>query len=165
MPKTIRQIAETCGISSQYALKYIKKQGLENRLDKSGKAFLVPDDLAQEIIEHFTGTDEKETRTETDGTNDELVQVLKKQVEIQQKQIEELLEQNKALTVAVQDLTATNKALAQAEVKRMFAGVSRSNEIILADAQVLDTQQTTQEQAQPKQEKKRGFWARLFGLD
>ena len=163
MSKTIRQIAESCGKSPQYVLIYIKKQGLENKLDKSGKAFLVPDDLAQQLLDHFAQSEVDKVDAKADTANDELVKVLKQQIEAQQKQLEAQAEQILRLTETVQDLTATNKALAQAEVKRMFTGVSRSNEIILADAHVIET--TNQEQAQQPQhtEKKKGFWARLFG--
>ena len=163
MPKTIRQIAESCGKSPQYVLMYIKKQGLENKLDKSGKAFLVPDDLAQQLLDHFAQSEVDKVDAKTNVANDDLVQVLKQQIEAQQKQLEAQAEQILRLTETVQDLTATNKALAQAEVKRMFTGISRTNEIILADAQVLETTNREQEQQPQQTEKKKGFWARLFG--
>ena len=161
MSYTTKDLAEKCGITPTYVLKYIRTHGLDDRLEKSGKSFVIPDDVAQQLLAHF---EVKEAEKQNDES-DKLTQVLEQQIADLREQLRIKDEQILSLTQTVQDLTATNKALAQAEVKRMFAGVSRSNEIILADAQVLDTQQTTQEQAQPKQEKKRGFWARLFGLD
>lgn len=165
MPYTVQELADKCNITNAYVLRYIRKNDLAFGLEKQGRAYTISDDVAQILLDHFAQSEIGDNDTKADTANDELVKVLKQQIEAQQKQLEAQAEQILRLTETVQDLTATNKALAQAEVKRMFAGVSRSNEIILADAQVLDTQQTTQEQAQPKQEKKRGFWARLFGLD
>ena len=161
MSYTTKDLAEKCGITPTYVLKYIRTHGLDDRLEKSGKSFVIPDDVAQQLLAHF---EVKESEKQNDES-DKLTQVLEQQIADLREQLKIKDEQILSLTQTVQDLTATNKAFAQAEVKRMFAGVSRSNEIILADAQVLGTQQTTQEQAQPKQEKKRGFWARLFGLD
>lgn len=168
MPYTARQLAEKCNITKAYVLRYIRNNGLEDRLEKVGNAYSIPDDVAQQLLAHFEVKEAEKQNDESDKLTQVLEQQiadLREQLKIKDEQIKFKDEQILSLTQTVQDLTATNKALAQAEVKRMFAGVSRSNEIILADAQVLDTQQTTQEQAQPKQEKKRGFWARLFGLD
>lgn len=160
MSYTTKDLAEKCGITPTYVLKYIRSHGLDDRLEKSGKSFVIPDDVAQQLLAHF---EVKEAEKQNDES-DKLTQVLEQQIADLREQLKIKDEQILSLTQTVQDLTATNKALAQAEVKRMFTGVSRSNEIILADAQVLDTQQITQEQAQPKQtEKKKGFWARLFG--
>lgn len=168
MSYTTKDLAEKCGITPTYVLKYIRTHGLDDRLEKSGKSFVIPDDVAQQLLAHFEVKEAEKQNDESDKLTQVLEQQiadLREQLKIKDEQIKFKDEQILSLTQTVQDLTATNKALAQAEVKRMFAGVSRSNEIILADAQVVDTQQTTQEQAQPKQEKKRGFWARLFGLD
>lgn len=185
MPYTTRELAEQCGISPQYVLRYIKNQGLENRLDKSTKSFVIPDDVAIQLITHFAGKEMETTEEQPKETDyySEYVGYLKQQVEKlekenaeKQKQISELLEQqgklieqNSALAEQVRELITTNKALAGTTALQEYDRV-KPDELgqtteIEADVLENDTQQTTQEQAQPKQEKKRGFWARLFGLD
>lgn len=163
MPYTVQELAEKCSITNAYVLRYIRKNDLAFGLEKQGRAYTISDDVAQILLDHFAQSEVDKVDAKTNVANDDLVQVLKQQIEAQQKQLEAQAEQILRLTETVQDLTATNKALAQAEVKRMFTGVSRSNEIILADAHVIET--TNQEQAQQPQqtEKKKGFWARLFG--
>lgn len=185
MPYTTRELAEQCGISPQYVLRYIKNQGLENRLDKSTKSFVIPDDVAIQLITHFAGketetTEEKKTekKTETDYYR-ELVDFLKHELEVQRKQIEskdkiisdlvqnqkELTEQISEYSLQISELITTNKALAGTTALQEYDRVKpdelgQTTEI---EADVLEND--TQEQAQQKQEKKRGFWARLFGLD
>ncbi len=53
MPKTIRDLANQCGRTPQYMLRYLKSQGLDKTLDKSGRAFLVPDRTVALVTSHF----------------------------------------------------------------------------------------------------------------
>ncbi len=187
MSCTVKDLASTCGITPQYVLIYIKKQGLEKRLDKSGKAFLVPDDVAQQLVEHFRYKDvEKEQPNNSQDytvSSSDLIAAYKRHISDLQRDKEELREENKRLLVELQklldqnallssrvdELITTNRTLAGTNALQEYDRVRPDNSGVKDEIEidaVEESQEPTQEQKQeqPKEEKKRGFWAWLLGL-
>lgn len=92
MSKTIKQIADEIGVSKTAVRKKIENLGLRSSLQKNGNQFAIDEHQEKLIKSAFTENEvETETETETE-TVSTLVSMLQRELEIKNKQIEELNE-------------------------------------------------------------------------
>lgn len=146
MSKTIKQIADEIGIDKQKAYRYIKKNHIKETHQKSGVMYY--DEATEKlIIQAFskdTVSSEAHQNHINDTVNDMLISMLQKELEIKNKQIEEL--------------TAIVKQQAES------INAERHNE--LAETLIEGQQQLiveTTDKTKAEQSKKVGFWSKLFG--
>lgn len=121
MAKTIKQIADEIGVSKTAVRNKIANLGLQTANQKIGNQIVVNNTVETTLKSAFaqngpqTKTANKtETKTETYDANRELVSVLKKEIEIKNKQIAELndrLAECSAALVAAQQTAQAAQAL------------------------------------------------------
>ena len=155
---TIKEIADALGYSKPSISKAISELGIEP--DKKGRSFVLTEDQAISIAEYFnTSFTAKKDPKESEGSNKEVealektISILEKQLEVKDKQIEELGN-------TISSLIDTNKALsasiAMYEAKILFADPEQTQ---------TETKDDIKGSSQdPKEEKKKGLFARLFGI-
>lgn len=144
MSKTIKQIADEIGIDKQKAYRYIKKNHIKETHQKSGVMYY--DEATEKLIIQAFSKDAVSSETHqkhiNDTVNDMLISMLQKELEIKNKQIEEL----------------TSIVKQQAE----SINADRHNE--LAETLIEGQQQliTDGEPQKEKVKKQQSFWSRLF---
>ena len=109
--KTILQIAEALGVDKQRVYRYIKKQGIVEAHQEDGKLYF--DEAAEaNIYQYFsknTVSSETHQSISDDVLNDTvfaIIDTLKKELEVKNKQIEELQRENVKLTEQVMEQSA-----------------------------------------------------------
>lgn len=171
---TVKELSEELEITPQGINKYLRKSGLQEQAIKDGNRFLLPDELADTVRNHFRAKSETKLETETVletenenkndtfdqfeneknvSSSDAAIQALVVQLTLLQQQIEIKDKQITALTDALATANETNKALSAATAVQIAAD---KKEVLLAAPQ--------EGEEKPKEEVKKGFWSRLFGL-
>lgn len=133
METTIRQLAERCGVSKTTITNYINEQGLRDRLTMKNHAYQVPEDIADAIHEHFIPTEAPQSEPQTNrkevcdevggmvgdllAEKDARIADLQKQLEEKDKQINNLLEINKANAIIIAKYTALPETTQEEEQK------------------------------------------------
>lgn len=160
---TTSEAAALLGYSRQHIGKAIRELGIDAQ--KSSKGYSLTVEQVNELAEHFgaepielepeeqpqddasqgAGTDAKSANNAVDDA----VAALTKQLEIKDAQIAAYQEQVTTLTNQVSSLLETNKALSAANAVQIAAD---KKEKLLAEPK-----------EEPQEQKKKGFWARLFG--
>ena len=119
--KSIKQIAEEIGVSKTAVNKKIDQLKIRNRLSKIGNKWLIDETIENTIKNAFIDNTKTETNSETVS---DIVSVLKEQLLIKDKQIEQLqtlLDQEQKLRmVTEQKLLAMEETEAPAEPKKGF---------------------------------------------
>lgn len=113
MSKTIKQIADEIGVSKTAVRKKIENLSLRSSLQKNGNQFVI-DEEQEKLIKSAFMENETETKTETGSrteteTVSTLVSMLQRELDIKNKQIEELnerLAESQKLLDQQQQLTA-----------------------------------------------------------
>lgn len=114
--KTIKEIADEIGVSKTAVRKKIENLGLRSSLQKNGNQFAI-DESQEKLIKSAFIENKTETKTETSSqieteTVSTLVSMLQKELEIKNKQIEELnqrLAENQKLLDQQQQLSAMHE--------------------------------------------------------
>lgn len=127
MSKTIKQIADEIGISKQKVYRYIKNNHIIEAHQNNGMMYY--DETAETIIkqafEENNQINEVNQNHINDTVNDTLIELLKTELEIKNKQIEEL---NSRLSEVTAVLTATQKSM-QAE-QLLHAGTQQKQLLV-----------------------------------
>lgn len=135
MDVTIKQLADEIGVSKPYITKRIDALGYKDRLIRQGNKFVVPTFVADAVRESF------QKPGETAEQPNDLIAFLQSQIEMKDRQIERLQDENAELVKTIQ----------QSNYLLMTANAD--------DA--ADVQATVDEEPQPVE--KKSFWQRLFG--
>lgn len=110
--KTIKQIADELGIPKQKVYRYIKSNHINEAHQENGVMYY--DDVAENTIKQAFSqniTTSKETReAHQNYINDTVIDVLKNQLEVKDKQIEQLQKTVEQLTAALTAAQALNAA-------------------------------------------------------
>lgn len=124
---TVKEIADKIGISKQRVYRYIKKECINEAHQKNGVMYY--DDTAQTLIKgHFS---DKECITDThqncigDTVNDTLIEMLKEELNIKNKQIDELnlrLAESNAALVSAQQTAQAEQALHAGTLQKQLNG-------------------------------------------
>ena len=112
--KTIKEIADEIGVSKTAVRKKIENLGLRSSLQKNGNQFAI-DESQEKLIKSAFIENKTETKTETSSrteteTVSTLVSMLQRELDIKNKQIEEL---NKRLAESHERLAENQKLLDQ----------------------------------------------------
>lgn len=127
--KTIKQIADELGVPKQRVYRYIKSNHINEAHQENGVMYY--DDVAEMAIKQAfsqNSTTSKETHeTHQNHINDTVIDVLRNQLEVKDKQIEQLqrtVEQLTAALTAAQALNAADKQqLLQLEDKHTHTSI------------------------------------------
>ena len=114
--KTIKQIADEIGIDKQKAYRYIKKNHIKESHQKSGVMYYdeATEKLIVQAFSKYTVSSETHQNHINDTVNDMLISMLQKELEIKNKQIEELnlrLAEAHKMAEQAQQLHGADKAL------------------------------------------------------
>lgn len=115
--KTIKELADICGVSKVAITKWLEKNGYTERLEKVGNKFVMDDTVADEVIRAYTARREKKkaepintaSTAEKPLTEDitALLDILRKQLEQKDAEINRLYQQ-------VENLQAINADMVKA---------------------------------------------------
>ena len=111
----LKELASECNISVAGVRYYLNKEGLLDTLPREGKAILVPEDIAKQVIDYYSASIAKEK---------EVLEVSSKE---QANKIEEL-------TNRIKELEATNAALlsTNTEQAKTISMLTESNQQLIA---------------------------------
>lgn len=121
---TIKELAESIGISKVGLTKWIERNGYKGRLEKVGNKYIVPADIEQAVRSYFDHRDTKPQKV-VQNTNDtekeitaEILALLREQLETKDREIERLHQQvddlqkiNADMTKAVRELNTIQAML------------------------------------------------------
>ena len=144
MEKTIKQIADSLNLDKQKVYRFIKKNNISEAHQKNGTKYYSDTD-EQFIIKHFKGdsnSNEAHQGTSNDTTVDAVISMLKEELNVKNKQIDEL-----------QNLLSQQQQLQLMEQKKMH---------LLLDEAKQDVEQQKNIQTEAASEENKGFFARLF---
>jgi len=137
--KTIKELSEEIGVSKVAVQKKIERLNIKNKMVRDGNRWLVPDELEKSIKLAFnkydTDNQTGNNRQENENITQTLVSMLQKELEEKNKQIEKL-----------------QTIINQEQQLRM-----------VTEQKLLALEDKTKEEENANQEKKVGFWGRLFG--
>lgn len=144
--KTIKQIADEIGVSKQAVFKKIDNLGLRQRLMKNNNQWLMDESIEKTIKESFSTTSKTSTSSSTDSsTVDSLVDMLRNELEIKNRQINNLNER----------LAESQRLLDQEQQLRM---VTERKLLLLEENQGKEDENPRPEE----EEKETSFWRRLW---
>jgi predicted DNA-binding protein YlxM (UPF0122 family) len=151
MRYSIKEIADTVGVSKTAVRKKIEKLGLQTELLKNGNKITVDENVAKQIITAFDRPTENETQTEFANQNDnefsKVIEILQAELESKNKQLASKDRQIEDLTRALENTTAS----LQAE-QALHAGTMQKQ---LSSG---EKQEQAEDQEKTKTDKKRHWW-------
>lgn len=151
MRYSIKEIADTVGVSKTAVRKKIEKLGLQTELLKNGNKITVDENVAKQIITAFDRPTENETQTEFANQNDnefsKVVEILQAELESKNKQLASKDRQIEDLTRALENTTASLQAEQALHAGTMQKQLSSGEE-----------QEQAEDQEKTKTDKKRHWW-------
>lgn len=151
MRYSIKEIADTVGVSKTAVRKKIEKLGLQTELLKSGNKITVDENVAKQIITAFDRPTENETQTEFANQNDnefsKVIEILQAELESKNKQLASKDRQIEDLTRALENTTASLQAEQALHAGTMQKQLSSGEE-----------QEQAEDQEKTKTDKKRHWW-------
>ena len=151
MRYSIKEIADTVGVSKTAVRKKIEKLGLQTELLKNGNKITVDENVAKQIITAFDRPTENETQTEFANQNDnefsKVIEILQAELESKNKQLASKDRQIEDLTRALENTTASLQAEQALHAGTMQKQLSSGEE-----------QEQAEDQEKTKNDKKRHWW-------
>lgn len=151
MRYSIKEIADTVGVSKTAVRKKIEKLGLQTELLKNGNKITVDENVAKQIITAFDRPTENETQTEFANQNDnefsKVIEILQAELESKNKQLASKDRQIEDLTRALEHTTASLQAEQALHAGTMQKQLSSGAE-----------QEQAEDQEKTKTDKKRHWW-------
>ena len=151
MRYSIKEIADTVGVSKTAVRKNIEKLGLQTELLKNGNKITVDENVAKQIITAFDRPTENETQTEFANQNgnefSKVIEILQAELESKNKQLASKDRQIEDLTRALENTTASLQAEQALHAGTMQKQLSSGEE-----------QEQAEDQEKTKTDKKRHWW-------
>lgn len=151
MRYSIKEIADTVGVSKTAVRKKIEKLGLQTELLKNGNKITVDENVAKQIITAFDRPTENETQTEFANQNDnefsKVIEILQAELESKNKQLASKDRQIEDLTRALENTTASLQAEQALHAGTMQKQLSSGEE-----------PEQAEDQEKTKTDKKRHWW-------
>ena len=151
MRYSIKEIADTVGVSKTAVRKKIEKLGLQTELLKNGNKITVDENVAKQIITAFDRPTENEMQTEFANQNDnefsKVIEILQAELESKNKQLASKDRQIEDLTRALENTTASLQAEQALHAGTMQKQLSSGEE-----------QEQAEDQEKTKTDKKRHWW-------
>lgn len=111
MGKTVKQIADELKVNRSAVNRKISELGLQSKLDKVGKAFLLNEEQEKLIKESLDVNEDKNNDELKNGDLDlNLINILKQQIKVKDEQIHVLMKQIDQLTTSLQNTTDSLKS-------------------------------------------------------
>ena len=158
MRYSIKEIADTIGVSKTAVRKKIEKLGLQTELLKNGNKITVDENVAKQIITAFDRPTENETQTEFANQNgnefSKVIEILQAELESKNKQLESKDQHLASKDRQIEDLTRAlenTTASLQAE-QALHAGTMQKQ---LSSG---EEQEQAEDQEKTKTDKKRHWW-------
>ena len=105
MGKTVKQIADELKVNRSVVNRKILELGLQSKLDKVGKAFLLNEEQENLVKESLDVHEDK-----NDELDLNLINILKQQIKVKDEQIHVLMKQIDQLTTSLQNTTDSLKS-------------------------------------------------------
>lgn len=151
MRYSIKEIADTVGVSKTAVRKKIEKLGLQTEFLKNGNKITVDENVAKQIIAAFDRPTENETQTEFANQNgnefSKVIEILQAELESKNKQLASKDRQIEDLTRALENTTASLQAEQALHAGTMQKQLSSGEE-----------QEQAEDQEKTKTDKKRHWW-------
>lgn len=151
MEYTIKEIADTVGVSKTAVRKKIEKLGLQTKLLKNGNKITIDEETAKQVITAFDKQTENETQTRFANQNEnelsKVVEILQAELESKNKQLASKDRQIEDLTRALENTTASLQAEQALHAGTMQKQLSSGEE-----------QEQAEDQEKTKTDKKRHWW-------
>lgn len=151
MRYSIKEIADTVGVSKTAVRKKIEKLGLQTELLKNGNKITVDENVAKQIITAFDRPTENETQTEFANQNSnefsKVIEILQAELESKNKQLASKDRQIEDLTRALENTTASLQAEQALHAGTMQKQLSSGEE-----------QEQGENEKETKIDKKRHWW-------
>jgi predicted DNA-binding protein YlxM (UPF0122 family) len=151
MRYSIKEIADTVGVSKTAVRKKIEKLGLQTEFLKNGNKITVDENVAKQIITAFDRPTENETQTEFANQNgnefSKVIEILQAELESKNKQLASKDRQIEDLTRALENTTASLQAEQALHAGTMQKQLSSGEE-----------QEQAEDQEKTKTDKKRHWW-------
>lgn len=162
---TIRELSESIGISKVGLNKWIERNGYKDRLEKIGNKYVIPADLEQVIRSYFDRRDtkpaevEEQTVSEKKDITDEILSLLREQLETKDREIERLHKQVDDLQKINADMVKAVRELNTIQAMQLTDGSERTRE-------ELERENPERTKSEPRdlskeEPKKRSLWDRL----
>lgn len=147
---TIKEVADTLNLSKVAVTNKLKELQLYDQLITDGNRKLIPLEVEEELLNAYkhrarrqtTAEPKQERRTRNSTANDEIIAILREQLQAKDRLIENLTEQNAELTKAIRE---------SHQLQLMLSGT-------VSTAEDVTTEPTEEPQPQPKP--KRHWWNR-----
>ena len=177
---TIKELADSVGISKVGLSKWIERNGYKDRLDKVGNKYIVPADIEQAVRSYFDHRDTKPQKavqntnnTDSDITS-EILALLREQLETKDREIERLHQQVHDLQQINADMVKAVRELNTLSAMQLTDGtreeLERDNNQRTATEQREQSKSEARENPGIKPQKtdwiqtpKKSFWERLKG--
>lgn len=151
MEYTIKEIADTVGVSKTAVRKKIEKLGLQTKLLKNGNKITIDEKTAKQVIMAFDKQTENETQTRFANQNEnelsKVIEILQAELESKNKQLASKDRQIEDLTRALENTTASLQAEQALHAGTMQKQLSSGEE-----------QEQAEDQEKTKTDKKRHWW-------
>jgi predicted transcriptional regulator len=151
MEYTIKEIADTVGVSKTAVRKKIEKLGLQTKLLKNGNKITIDEETAKQVIMAFDKQTENETQTRFANQNEnelsKVIEILQAELESKNKQLASKDRQIEDLTRALENTTASLQAEQALHAGTMQKQLSSGEE-----------QEQAEDQEKTKTDKKRHWW-------
>lgn len=110
MGKTVKQIADELKVNRSAVNRKISELGLQSKLDKVGKAFLLNEEQENLVKESLDVHEDKNDELKNDELDLNLINILKQQIKVKDEQIHVLMKQIDQLTTSLQNTTDSLKS-------------------------------------------------------
>lgn len=151
MEYTIKEIADTVGVSKTAVRKKIEKLGLQTKLLKNGNKITIDEETAKQVIMAFDKQTENKTQTRFANQNEnelsKVIEILQAELESKNKQLASKDRQIEDLTRALENTTASLQAEQALHAGTMQKQLSSGEE-----------QEQAEDQEKTKTDKKRHWW-------
>lgn len=160
---TIKELSESIGISKVGLNKWIERNGYKDRLEKVGNKYYVPSDIEASVRSYFADREPKTVEVEDHTVNEktaiteEILALLREQLESKDREIERLHNQVENLQKINADMVKAVRELNTIQAMQLTDGSERRNEPGETE-DITEREPKDQTQGEPK---KKSFWERI----
>ena len=130
MEITVKNLADEVGVSKQAIMDKIKKLGLQSDLTRNGNRFVLSKEQANLVKSAFQRTRQEETQSNFAKQNGDLlydiVKTLQSEIEVKNKQIEYLQDENRRLSEMISHGQALHAGTIQKQLLEDGSGKKKS---------------------------------------
>ena len=158
MEYTIKEIADTVGVSKTAVRKKIEKLGLQTKLLKNGNKITIDEETAKQVIKAFDKQTGSETQTRFANQNEnelsKVIEILQAELESKNKQLESKDQQLASKDRQIEDLTrALENTTASLQAEQALHAGTMQKQLTSGEEQ-----EQAEDQEKTKTDKKRHWW-------